>query len=242
MIKLKKKRIDVYHNQVGFLFKNNKLEKKLEPGTYRMWDFDNNYFCYLIPLTSRHINIINQEVLSKDNIAFRFSLYTIYKITDPEQFMNSFNLQNGVMYMLAEADTRLGGIAQLAIRDKLSSMNSMEINEKRTEISDLKTDAVQEAAARFGLQFEELTLRDITFPKNIQDLFSKQLEAKIRSMADLENARTAVATARALKNASELMKDDDNIKFMNWMETLTKIAAKGNHTFMLGDQWVKGNK
>jgi regulator of protease activity HflC (stomatin/prohibitin superfamily) len=78
-------------------------------------------------------------------------------------------------------------------------------------------------------------LRDITFPKNIQDLFAKQLEAKIRGRADLENARTAVATARALKNASELMKDDENIKFVQLLETITKIAEKGKHTFVVGD-------
>ncbi len=76
---------------------------------------------------------------------------------------------------------------------------------------------------------------DITFPKQIQELFGRYLDAKIRAKTDLENARTAVATARALKNASELMKDDDNIKFFQVLETMTKIAAKGKHSFAFGD-------
>ena len=80
-----------------------------------------------------------------------------------------------------------------------------------------------------------MTLRDVTFPKQIQDLFAKQLEAKIRAKADLENARTQVATARTLKNASELMKGDENIKFVQLLETITKIAEKGKHTFVIGD-------
>ncbi|WP_217633851.1 SPFH domain-containing protein [Hymenobacter psychrophilus] len=66
-------------------------------------------------------------------------------------------------------------------------------------------------------------------------LFSRHLEAKIRAKADLENARTAVATARTLKNAAELMKDDDSIRFFQYLETITKIAAKGKHTFLVGD-------
>lgn len=76
---------------------------------------------------------------------------------------------------------------------------------------------------------------DLTFPKNIQGLFARHLEAKIRAKADLENARTAVATARALKNASELMKGDDNIRFFQFMETISKIAEKGRHTFLVGE-------
>ena len=68
-------------------------------------------------------------------------------------------------------------------------------------------------ASEFGILIEQAQLRDLTFPKSIQDLFAKQLEAKIKAKTDLENARTSVATARTLKNASELMKDDDNVRF-----------------------------
>jgi len=31
------------------------------------------------------------------------------------------------------------------------------------------------------------------------------------------------------------MKDDDNIKFFQMLETITKIAEKGKHTFVIGD-------
>jgi len=67
----------------------------------------------------------------------------------------------------------------------------------------------------------------------IQQLFAQQLKAKIRAKIDLENARTTVATARALKNAAELMKNNENIKFIQYLETITKIAAQGKHTFIL---------
>ena len=44
-----------------------------------------------------------------------------------------------------------------------------------------------------------------------------------------------MAAARALKNASELMRDDDNIRFVQLLETVTKVAEKGKHTFVIGD-------
>lgn len=96
-------------------------------------------------------------------------------------------------------------------------------------------ESLRRELAEYGLEFVRLMLRDVTFPQTIQDLFARHLEAKIRAKADLENARTTVATARALKNAAELMKDDENIKFFQLRETSTKIADKGKHTFVLGD-------
>jgi len=94
---------------------------------------------------------------------------------------------------------------------------------------------MEKEISEFGIVIEQAQLRDLTFPKSVQDLFSKLLESKIRAKSELENARTSVATARALKNASELMKDDDNIRFFQIIETITKIAEKGRHTFMIGD-------
>ena len=114
-------------------------------------------------------------------------------------------------------------------------MDSETLNEKRNELTEFKTEEMEKQVSELGVTIEQAQLKDLTFPKSIQDLFAKHLEAKIRAKSDLENARTAVATARALKNASELMKDDDNIKFFQFIETITKIAEKGRHTFMIGD-------
>jgi regulator of protease activity HflC (stomatin/prohibitin superfamily) len=109
------------------------------------------------------------------------------------------------------------------------------LNDKRNELLDVVPESLQRELRDYGIEIVRLMLRDVTFPKTVQDLFSRQLEAKIRAKADLENARTAVASARALKNAAELMKDDENIKFFQLLETITKIAEKGKHTFVIGD-------
>jgi hypothetical protein len=36
------------------------------------------------------------------------------------------------------------------------------------------------------------------------------------------------------------MKDDDNIKFFQLLEAITKIAEKGKHTFVVGDLQAGG--
>jgi len=137
--------------------------------------------------------------------------------------------------IIQEAEQRLYNIVQLYIRNRIAELDSETLNEKRGELVDFKTEEMANEVSEFGITVEQAQLRDLTFPKSIQDLFAKHLEAKIRAKSELENARTAVATARALKNASELMKDDENIKFLQIIETIAKIAEKGKHTFMIGD-------
>lgn len=230
-----KKKYEVKPNTIGYLFRNHTLEQKLNAGFYEIFDFNNRTELICLPKSSKFLTITNQEVLTKDNVALRFSFNILYKITDGEKFLNNFALDKRVAYIIAEAEQRIYNTVQIVIRSKIAEFDSETLNEKRNQLTDFKNEEMETQIAELGITIEQIQLKDLTFPKSIQDLFAKHLEAKIRAKSDLENARTAVATARALKNASELMKDDENIKFFQMLETITKIAEKGKHTFMIGD-------
>ena len=234
-MKIFKKEYQVKPNTIGFLYRDNKFERILNSGYHEVWDWENRTELFILPETSKLLTVTNQEVLTKDNIALRFSFNVIYKITDGLKFLGKFALDREIHSIIYEAEQRLYNIVQLYIRNKIAELDSETLNEKRNELTDFKTEEMVKEVSEFGITIEQAQLRDLTFPKSIQDLFAKHLEAKIRAKSELENARTAVATARALKNASELMKDDDNIKFFQIIETITKIAEKGKHTFMIGD-------
>jgi regulator of protease activity HflC (stomatin/prohibitin superfamily) len=233
-----KKQYQVRPNGVGYLFRNNQFERKLTPGFYRVWDMHNRTEMFLLPNPEfqNYLIVNNQEVLTKDNIALRFSFVITYRVTNGLTFLGCFALDTPDFHKIMDgADKRINNIAQLYIRNRISAMESETLNEKRGELAHFKTEEMVKEASKFGITIDDAQLRDMTFPKHIQELFAKHLEAKIRAKSELENARTAVATARALKNASELMKGDENLKFFQIIETITKIAEKGKHTFMIGD-------
>jgi regulator of protease activity HflC (stomatin/prohibitin superfamily) len=224
----------VQPNQTGFLYRKNQLEKRLEPGIYDYFDWSRHLYMVALPKTGRLVNVTNQEVLSKDNIALRFSYFVEYRISDAEKFIESFDVFTFSYNIFQEAEQLVHTLTQAHFRAVISEIESEELNDRRGEILPEIPESLKIELSAVGIEIVRLMVRDLTFPKSIQDLFSKQLEAKIRSRADLENARTTVATARALKNASEIMKDDDNVRFIQYLETITKIADKGKHTFVIG--------
>lgn len=132
--------------------------------------------------------------------------------------------------------------SQIYIREAIGKITSEELNEKKSDILNAVPEELNALLGEYGIEVKHELLKDISFPKSIQHLFAKKLEAKIRAEADLENARSVVAAARALKNASTMMKDDENIRFIQLMETMTKISSKGNHTFVLSDAMAKLKK
>lgn len=227
-----------YHvrpNTLGFLYRNHVLERQLPPGRHEVADWRDRTELLVLPTSVRQQHITNQEVLTRDGIALRFSCVVLYRIANGELFLSSFDISRGVAPALSEAELRTSALVQLAARARIGALDSEELNQRRVELTDLNSEVLTQQAAALGIALEAVQLRDLTFPKSIQELFARHLEAKIRAKADLENARTAVATARALKNASELAKGDDNIRFFQFLETITKIADKGKHTFLVGE-------
>lgn len=237
-------KISIKPNTIGFLYRDNRLAGRLEPGVYRIWEFWTEIIVIVLPTTLQMQEVVGQEVLTKDNIAFRFSYFIEFRIFDGEKFLARFgaflNQIRQSSYaqnysILHGVNQSLHNFSQIYLRNSIAEITSEEINEKRDEILAKIPEKLGARFAEHGVEIENLVLRDVTFPKSIQNLFAKQLEAKIRAKADLENARTTVAAARALKNAAELMKDDENVKFLQMLETITKIADKGKHTFIIGD-------
>lgn len=236
-MKLLPRKFSVAPNHVGYLFRKNRFDVKLEPGIYRFFDPLEEMHVVSLPTTVKIQNVVNQEVLTQDNIALRFSYFIEHRIADPDKYVTRFDIHATANSFVTsyEAEQLLHSLTQVYLRDLISQVASETLNDRRAELLNVVPDALQRELADYGIELVRLMLRDVTFPKTIQDLFARHLEAKIRAKADLENARTAVASARALKNAAELMKDDENIKFFQLLETITKIADKGRHTFVIGD-------
>ena len=68
-----KKQYQVKPNTVGFLYRDNIFEQKLASGYHEIWDWGNRTELFTLPETSKLLTVTNQEVLTKDSIALRFS-------------------------------------------------------------------------------------------------------------------------------------------------------------------------
>lgn len=235
-----RKVVSIRPNQIGYLYHKNKLRKRLTPGIYKFFDFQREIDYVTLPTVSQIIAIANQEVLTKDNISLRLSYLVEYLIQDSDIFVGKFNLFNnsqkfGCANLTTEAESLIHNFSQVYLREIIAQIESQQINNQRQEILSMIPEGLQNKLSEYGIIVQHLIVKDIGFPKMIQQLFAQQLETKIRAKLDLENARTTVATARTLKNAAELMTNYDNIKFIQFLETITKIAAQGKHTFAIGD-------
>ena len=235
-------KIVVNPNEKAIVYINSVLNKIYDPGVYRFFALFKSVQVFDLPTVEKLCMVSNQEILTKDNIALRLSFSFQYKISDPKTLSENFTLQSSQPYLISSLEFTISNILKVEIRKIISNFSVFELNEKRVLLFEGIIDSAKKELSKIGIELANVKLMDLSFPKNIQEIFAKLVESKIRAQADLENARTQVATARTLKNAAELMKADENIKFLQFLETLSKIASKGNHTFVVGTEHFKIEK
>ena len=231
------RRLDVPPGTTGVLFRDNRRVRELAPGVYRPFDPMRRLSVVTLSTAPQLFPVHSQEALTQDGIAFRFSYSVRYAVDNAELAMAQIDLGQLGPYQTAGSMVQalVHTYVQAAVKDRVAALTSEQITDDRASIGDLRTPQLEAQVAELGIRLLDIVLRDVTFPKAIQNLFSKRLEAKIRAQSDLENARTTVAAARALKNASAMLEGDQTVLFLQFMETLTKIADKGSHTFHIGE-------
>lgn len=229
--------VPIGHN--GFYYWNNKFVEKYTPGYYiKKWFWKYMWKLVILSENSRQLMITNQQVLTKDSISLRISLVGNYKILNGEKFIEHFSSIHSYQDITLTWEMLIRNAIQMIARDFIGNIQSVELTNGEADINSIGIADMNIELEKIGVVVESLSIKDIGFPKKIQELFAQKLESGLRWKTDLENARTAVATTRTLKNAAKMLKDDENIKFLQYLEAITKISTKWNHNFHFWDKMI----
>lgn len=192
---------------------------------------DNHYALKYVSIAKTTDTITNQEVLTSDNIALRFSYSVSYRVSDAEKLLDGFDLSAGALGSQIEEYVHLN--SQVLLREQIGKITISELNENRQQLFSSAGKELSKLLAAQGIELIDLSIRDLTFPKAIQQVFAEKLMAEVKAQASLEEARAKVAAARAEKNAAEIISQNPEMKFTMLLKTLEKMAEKGRHSFQI---------
>ena len=114
------KELEVAPGCVGLLFKKNVFQQELPAGIYKFSPWEKVHILSLSQKL-RSTRVVNQEVLTADNIALRFSFYIAYKLDNTKLFVDNFGVGAD---NFAIAEQQVVAIAQVLLRQKIAAIHS----------------------------------------------------------------------------------------------------------------------
>lgn len=210
--------------ETGLMMVDGNFEKVLTPGNYIFWKNSTVIQVLKTDLRQLSMEIIGQEILTKDKAQLRINFSIQYKVTDAMKAL----LDN------REFDKQLYVIIQLGLREFIGKMTFDELMENKEKISESVLKTSSEKAKNLGVQVLDCGVKDIILPGDIKEIMNQVLIAEKKAQANLITRREETASTRSLLNTAKLMEDNAMLYKLKEMEYVEKIAEKINNISLSG--------
>ena len=217
--------VSVGEGEVGLVYYDNVMQNQLSKGVYRFWNYNHAVSYCVLDMKQKELDIVGQEILTKDKIGIRMNIACMYKIRDAVEFVATISDLKGQLYPAI----------QLVIREIVGNYRLDEILEAKEQISKEIYEALKGKEEMFCVNFLTAGIKDIILPGEIREIMNSVLVAEKAAQANVISRREEVASTRSLLNTAKLMDENQTLYKLKELEYLEKICEK------VGEISVNGN-
>ncbi len=208
--------VRVGEGEVGLVYYDNVMREPLSKGLYRFWNYNHVITYTVIDMKQRELDIVGQEILTKDKIGIRMNVACMYKVRDAVKLVST----------ISDLKTQLYPAVQLAIREITGNYKLDEILEAKEQISKEIYGVLKEREEMFCVDFLTAGIKDIILPGEIREIMNKVLVAEKTAQANVISRREEVASTRSLLNTAKLMEENQTLYKLKELEYLEKICER----------------
>ena len=210
----------VFEYKRALKFRFGKYIKILKPG-FR-WIIPIVETVQIVDIRVITINILSQEVMTKDNVPCSIDGVVFFRINDPEK----------AVLNVEEYKYAIEQLSQSALRDVCGKVELDTILSKREEMGVNIKDNVEEETKEWGIEIVGMKIKDIQLPENMKRMMAGQAEAERSRRSQIILALAEEQAAGKLLEAGKLIDQSPSAIKLRLYQTLSDIAAEKNSTII----------
>lgn len=208
--------VDVAAGHVGVLFVDGIAAGELAPGRYAFWKGLTEVKVVAFDARQQLLEIVGQEVMTKDKVSLRANLSVRYRVTDA----------NAAATAQADPKETLYRDVQLALREEIGALTVDELLEKKAALGATVVARLAGELTERGIAIVSAGLRDVILPGDMRALFNQVIEAEKRAQANGIARREETAATRSLLNTARLLDENPTLLRLKELEVTERIAEK----------------
>ena len=208
--------VDVPEGQVGLLFADGALLRRLEPGAHLLWALSRKPGVKLVDLRAQSLDVMGQEILTRDRVTLRVNLAADYQVVDAVKAATE----------VKDFTEALHRALQFAFRKSLGSKTLDEILADKVTAEAEAVDRVRAQMAALGVAVGEIAVKDVILPGEMRDILNKVVAAEKEAEANVIRRREETNATRSLLNTARLMAENPVMLRLKELEALGDIAGK----------------
>ena len=200
----------------GLLFKDNQFNSILKAGDYLFYSNEAKISIVTYDLRPQTIEILGQEILTKDKVQLRINFMVQYQITN---LLKAYTSDKDFTKMIYQA-------IQLGLREFIGNIGFDELMSDKNSITKYIINKFEAQFETIGLKLKDAGMKDIILPGEIREIMNRVLIAEKTAQANSITRREETASTRSLLNTAKLMEENETLWKLKEMEYIEKIADK----------------
>ena len=204
----------------GLLFQLGKYKKIMNPGWNIVLPIIQSY--QKVDIRTKAVDVPEQDAITKDNVTIRINAVIYYKVFDASK---SILAVENFHYAVSQ-------LAQTTMRNVVGTVSLDELLTQRDKLSEEICKIIDEATDPWGIKVENVELKDVKLPEEMQRVMGKVAEAEREKQAVITKSTGEKEAAANLADAANIMATTPGALHLRTLSTLNDVSSDQSNTII----------
>ena len=204
----------------GLLFQLGKYKKILNPGWNVVLPIIQSY--QKVDIRTKAVDVPEQDAITKDNVTIRINAVIYYKVFDASKAIIAVE---NFHYAVSQ-------LAQTTMRNVVGTVSLDELLTQRDKLSEEICKIIDEATDPWGIKVENVELKDVKLPEEMQRVMGKVAEAEREKLAVITKSTGEKEAAVNLADAANIMATTPGALHLRTLSTLNDVSSDQSNTII----------
>jgi len=212
------RQINQYEKGVKFML--GKYKGLMQPGWRLVWPIVQSY--QKVDLRVKAVDVPNQEAITRDNISVGVNAVIYYKVREAEK----------AVLEVEDFFWAISQLAQTTMRNAVGQTDLDTLLSQRDQVSESIRLIIDKATDPWGLQVDNVELKDIVLPEEMKRVIGKQAEAEREKRAIIIKAEGEVIAATNMSKAAETLTKSRGALHLRTLQSINDISSDQSNTIV----------
>ncbi len=204
--------------QRGVKFTLGKFTSIMEPGWRIVWPVIQTY--QKVDIRTKAVDVPDQNAITRDNVTVRVNAVIYYKVGDAEK----------AIIEVEDFRYAISQYAQTTMRNIVGEVTLDELLSSRDKIADRIREIVEKETDAWGLKVQNVELKDVSLPGEMERTIGKQAEAEREKRAVIINSEGELAASENLAKAAEILARTPGALHLRTLQSINDMSSDQSNT------------
>ena len=210
------RQVNQYQRGIKFTF--GKFTGVMEPGWRLVWPIIQS--SQKVDIRTKAVDVPDQKAITRDNVSITVNAVIYYKISDA---MKAILEVEDYKYAIFQ-------YAQTTMRNIVGEVTLDELLASRDKIADRIREIVDSETTSWGLKVQNVELKDVSLPTDLERVISKQAEAEREKRAVIITSEGELAASENMAKAAQMLSSAPGALHLRTLQSINDMSSDQSNT------------